>query len=137
MVRIHPIGWTVRSLGAGASDEDGYSGIQTSINPTSRIPQISKGYVNYGTTPQVVRYFKSGTTLIRRVNNVDTPIATDVEDFELTFPPAGNDQVVNISVTFIPRYRLSGSRDAARAGTRAEARILLRNKRTGATVPST
>lgn len=103
--------------------------------PAPRIPTISKGYADYGTTPAVIRYFKTGTTLIRRVNGVDRPIATDVKDFELSFPPAKNDQVVNLTVTFVPTYRLSGNQEAARNGTQASASILLRNKRPKATVP--
>ena len=104
-------------------------------SPQPRTPQIRNGYADYGSTPQVIRYYKKDTTLVRRVNGVETIIASDVADFQLTFPPQTNQQVVNISVTFVPRFRLSGTQDAARAGTTASASILLRNKRNGTTVP--
>lgn len=100
-----------------------------------RTPQIRSGYAEYGSSTQVIRYYKSGSTLVRRVNGVESIIANDVADFQLTFPPQTNQQVVNISVTFVPKFRLSSSQDALRAGTTASASILLRNKRNGATVP--
>lgn len=102
-----------------------------------RTPTISGGYANYGSDQIVIRYFKNGSRLIRRVNGLDTVIATDVADFQLTFPPQTSQQVVNIAVTFAPRFRISGSQEAQRSGTMASASILLRNKRNNATVPDT
>jgi type II secretory pathway component PulJ len=104
--------------------------------PQPRTPQINGDYADYGTTPAVVRYYKDGSTLVRRFNGVNSIIASDVEDFQLSYPPATNQQVINVAVTFLPRFRLSASRDAVRAGTSANTSILLRNKRLGATVPS-
>jgi hypothetical protein len=87
--------------------------------------------VNYGSAANPVRisYYKSGSAVYRSVNNDASSLVTDVQDFNLDFTDGGQ-QTVQITVTFLPKFRLSGGSSAdIRAATTASATILLRNKR--------
>jgi len=98
---------------------------------TPRDPVISGRTVNYGNaaSPVQISYYKSGSAIYRNVNNVASPLVTDVQDFNLDFTDGGQ-QTVQISVTFLPKFRLAGGSTAdIRAATTASATILLRNKR--------
>lgn len=95
-----------------------------------RDPSISGRTVNYGNPndPVSIRYFKTGATVMREVEGEAQPIVTDVQDFKLDFTDSGK-QTVQIAVTFVPRFRLSASQEAVRAGTATYTTTLLRNKR--------
>lgn len=109
----------------------------TRPTPNPLTPTIRRGYADYGPNPRVIRYYKKGSTLVRRDHGVETVIATDVADFQLKFEKETGQQVVNVSVTFVPRFQIAANADAVRQGTTASADFLLRNKRIGATVPDT
>ena len=94
-------------------------------------PVISRRTVTYGnpSSPVKITYFKQGSTVYRTLNGTASPLVTDVEDFNLDFTDGGQ-QTVQITVTFLPKFRLAGGSTAdIRAATTASATILLRNKR--------
>jgi hypothetical protein len=98
---------------------------------TPNDPVISGRTINYGNPadPVVITYFKAGSTVYRGIDGFASPLVTDVQDFNLDFTDGGQ-QTVQISVTFLPRFRLAaGSTADVRAATTASASILLRNKR--------
>jgi type II secretory pathway component PulJ len=94
-----------------------------------RTPVIAGRTVNYGDPANQVRvgYYKSGSTILRTVNDVPMVLATEVQDFSLSFTDSGR-QTVRVMVTFQPTFQLGGRRDM-RLGTTASATVLLRNKR--------
>lgn len=96
-----------------------------------RDPAIVKGGIQYGdgTTGVSVSYYKSGGTVYRKVGSVTTALATGVEDFVPDYTDSGK-QIVDVSVTFVPRFQLN-QRDvsALRLGTATHGTTLLRNKR--------
>ena len=89
---------------------------------------ISNGLAVYGAAPLAVSYYKRGGSIYRRQGTVETAIATDVTDFQLTFQDLG--QSISISVTFVPRFQFSTTnRASVRDGTATYSTTLLRNKR--------
>ena len=129
--------------GAFPRSESGYSSVVNDSKGTfvanaalasrkdARDPVIAGGSIIYGDKDNPVRiaYYKSGSVIYRSVNDVPTPLATDVEDFVPSYTDDGK-QVVGVSVSFVPRFQLN-QRDvsALRLGTAAYAKTLLRNKR--------
>jgi hypothetical protein len=93
---------------------------------TRREPQIQGGMAYYGNpaAPVQVRYYRANGKLFRQVGGAITNIATEVEDFNVTFRDEG--QVIEVSVSFVPTFRPSGG---SREGTTTVCRTLLRNKR--------
>lgn len=98
-------------------------------NQSPRNPTISQGQVDYGNagTPVAISYRKQGASIIRTVDGVQAELASDVKDMSVAFQDLG--QVIQVSVTFIPTFQLSGSTAVSEAATVATARVLLRNKR--------
>jgi hypothetical protein len=95
---------------------------------TPILPTVNGGRIKYGPNPITVTYFKRADTIVRQEGNVETIIATDVDDFQLNFQDLG--QSVTASVTFIPRFQFSSNANASvRDGTATYATTLLRNKR--------
>ncbi len=94
-----------------------------------RTPTIVNGTATYGNAASVpvIRYFLEGSQFMREVNGAKTVIAENVQDFRFDFQDFN--QVIEIAVTFVPTFRVNGNRDAARDGTRAVIRTLLRNRR--------
>jgi type II secretory pathway pseudopilin PulG len=98
---------------------------------TPNNPVIAGRSVNYGDAANPVRisYYKEGSAIFRKVNTATSSLVTDVQDFNLDYTDGGQ-QTVQISVTFLPKFRLAGGSSAdIRAATTASATILLRNKR--------
>jgi hypothetical protein len=98
---------------------------------TPHDPVISGRTVNYGNpgNPVKISYCKEGSAILRKVNGSDITLVTDVQDFNLDFTDGGQ-QSVEISVTFLPKFRIAGGSTAdIRAATTASATVLLRNKR--------
>lgn len=96
-----------------------------------RDPIIQKGTVQYGNAafPVKISYYKSGATMFRSVNGAPTALATNVNDFLPNYTDSGK-QSVGVSVSFVPKYQISGSHvSALRNGTATYATTLLRNKR--------
>jgi type II secretory pathway pseudopilin PulG len=91
-----------------------------------RMPTIKSGMAYYGnpSAPVQVKYYRSAGQLIREQNSQITNVATDVQDFDVTFRDEG--QVIEVKVSFIPTFRPSGG---SREGTTTVCRTLLRNKR--------
>ncbi len=111
--------------------------------PKPRQPVIqSSSSVSYGTAPVVVQYYKKTQTdghtdLIRAVGGVETVIATEVEDFQLTPTPESR-QAVTLSVSFKSRFQaLKSAQESTRAGTTAFTTVMLRNKRPSTPTPVT
>jgi type II secretory pathway component PulJ len=93
-----------------------------------RTPVISNGTVVYGTAPIAISYYKRDSSIYRRQGTVETALATDVNDFQLTIQDLG--QSISMSVTFIPKYQFSSTnRASVRDGTATFSTVLLRNKR--------
>lgn len=96
-----------------------------------REPTIVSNSVTYGAAGASVpiSYYRRGSVFYRNVRGAETPLATDVSDFESDFTDSGK-QTVSVTVTFAPRYRFnSNDVSALRIGTAASATTLLRNKR--------
>lgn len=93
---------------------------------TPRMPTIQSGLAYYGdpSAPVKVKYYRSNGTLIRQQGSQVTNVATEVEDFNVSFRDEG--QVIEVKVSFVPTFRRSGG---AREGTTTVCRTLLRNKR--------
>lgn len=95
---------------------------------TPRDPEIRGSQAAYGTTPRTIRYYKTGATIFRSEAGTAKALATNVSDFVMTFENVG--QSINVSVTFLPKFHLSGGSAAAiRASTTTFTSTLLRNKR--------
>jgi type II secretory pathway pseudopilin PulG len=93
-----------------------------------REPDVSKGTVVYGAAPIAVSYYKRDSAIYRKQGTVETALATDVNDFQLTIQDLG--QSISMSVTFIPKYQFSSTnRASVREGTATFSTVLLRNKR--------
>ena len=68
--------------------------------------------------------------MCRSYDGVETILATDVERFELALPAGLNGDVITVSVSFVPRFQMSGAaREKMRDGTSVFNSTLLRNKR--------
>ena len=95
-----------------------------------RTPTISNGYAVYGVAANapLVRYYQVGNDIIREQAGVPVTIAENIEVFQFT--PHDYGQVIEVAVTFRPTFRVNGSQEAAREGTRAVIRTLLRNRMT-------
>ena len=93
-----------------------------------RDPKIVRGSAVYGTSNTLIQYYRQGGTIYRSEGSHATALATDVSDFKLTLQDLG--QSIGVSVTFIPRFQLSGNNaEAARVDTSTYSTTLLRNKR--------
>ncbi len=93
----------------------------------ARDPQIVRGSAIYGSSNTIIQYYRQNGTIYRSEGSVATALATDVSDFKLTLQDLG--QSIGVSVTFLPRFQLSGSSEGTRAGTSTFSTTLLRNKR--------
>ena len=93
-----------------------------------RDPKIVRGSAIYGTSSTIIEYYRQNGTIYRSEGAVATALATEVSDFKLTLQDLG--QSIGVSVTFLPRYQMSGGNaEAARIGTATFSTTLLRNKR--------
>lgn len=93
-----------------------------------RDPQIKNGMAVYGPSAKTVTYYKEGATIYRMDGGLPVALATDVQDFQLTFLDLG--QSIQVSITFIPKFQFSTNRQStARDGTATFTTTLLRNKR--------
>ena len=120
---------TVKARADGGVDltiPDYYANADTR-DRTARLPKVVNGDVRYGDASVPVSYYKRGAKIYRSYNGAETALASDVNDFVLT--PELSAATVGIQITFVPRYRLNGDHTAARDGTAAYARTLLRNNR--------
>ncbi len=91
-----------------------------------RTPAVSMTAVTYGATPGTVAYYISGSNCIREENGVAVVIATDVEDFQITFDNSDSSgKVVATTLTFSPKYQMRETADA-RSGTTLTSRATLR-----------
>ncbi len=95
-----------------------------------RTPTVSNGYAVYGSAANapLVRYYQNGSNIIREQAGVPVTIAENIEVFQFT--PKDYGQVIEVAVTFRPTFRVNGSQEASRAGTKAVVRTLLRNRMT-------
>lgn len=98
-------------------------------NGDPRDPVIDRGQIDYGdvTNPVPISYYKTGAVIYRNADGVEQALATDVDDMAIQFQDLG--QVIEVSVTFLPTFQLSGTNNSVRNGTATYSRILLRNKR--------
>ena len=92
-----------------------------------RDPQIVRGLAVYGSQHKTIEYFREGAAIYRKEGNEKKELATDVSDFQLSFQDLG--QSIRVSVTFIPRFQLNGSKEGNREATATHCTTLLRNKR--------
>ena len=94
-----------------------------------REPVIDSGGVRYGDSLDgiAVSYFKTDDQVIRRVNGVDSVLATDLEKFEIDFTDSG-EQAVTVAISFVPRFQGLES-EGIREATTTYSTTLLRNKR--------
>ena len=93
-----------------------------------REPRIVRSLAVYGNAPKTISYFKEGATIYRSEGGKNTALATDVVDFKLTFLDLG--QSIKVSVTFLPKFQLSGKDvEGVRTATATFSTTLLRNKR--------
>lgn len=94
-------------------------------------PVISNGGIVYGNSTGIpVRYFKSGSEVIRSANGINEVLATDVQGFKFDYTDNG-EQAISVSISFVPRFQFgSTTSDALRDSTTTYATTLLRNKRT-------
>ncbi len=97
------------------------------VNGVPRMPAIKGGYAVYGAGDISVRYYQSGNSIIREQAGVGVAIAENIDNLQFS-PPTDNGQVIEIGVTFRPTFRVNGSQEASRAGTKAVVRTLLRNR---------
>jgi hypothetical protein len=94
-----------------------------------RTPTITKYVANYGdpAQPVTIVYRRVGTSIFRLENGVSgAPIATNVEDFQLSIQDLG--KVVKTQITFAPRVRRTPNA-ASRTATTVFNTTLLRNTR--------
>lgn len=93
-----------------------------------RDPEIRGGAIVYGPGPKQITYYKEGEVIYRQEGSSKLALASNVEDFALTFLDQG--QSIQVSVSFVPRFQFSTrTRDRARDGTTTFTTTLLRNKR--------
>lgn len=113
------------------------SGVEADVHDHARKPQIVNKTVNYGPAALIVSYHQIQDSIYRRVVRdgvtTTTPIVTDVEDFQLTYPEPDTSQV-EVAVTFLPKFHFTMSDDnpnnaAYRAATTARTTVYLRNRR--------
>ncbi len=96
-----------------------------------RDPAIVAGGISYGAAGASVEisYYRRAGIFYRSVRGTETLLASDVAAFEPDFTDSG-EQVVSVTVTFLPRYRFSvNDVSSLRIGTAASATTLLRNQR--------
>ena len=117
---------SVTSRADGGVDVDIPDYYQSAGSLTPRTPQLVNGRVTYGTVPQRVSYYRRGQSVYRMAGGVETALATDVAGFDLTFPADLNQAVLKVTVSFQPRYSLSGG---SRDGTSLSASVLLRGRK--------
>ncbi len=91
-----------------------------------RTPTVVNGLAKYGGGPVSVRYFRSGSSIIRMVGTTRTTIAENVEDFQFQFQDFG--QVIEISLTYLPTFKQKADANSSRNGTKTTIRTLLRNR---------
>ena len=98
-------------------------------NGNPRMPSITDGYAVYGSAANAVsiRYYKDGSSIMRSSGGTTVAIAQNVEDFQFNFSDFG--QVIQVSISFVPTFSQNGNQEAARGGTTATIRTLLRNIR--------
>ncbi len=96
----------------------------SSGNP--RTPVVVNGLAKYGTTPLSVRYYVSGSSILREAGGATTTIAENVEDFQFEFTDFG--QVIEISLTYLPTFKQKAGASSSRNGTKTTIRTLLRNR---------
>ena len=95
---------------------------------TPRNPQIQGSTAAYGPTPKSIRYYKTGSIIYRSEAGVGAPLATNVSDFQMTFQNLG--QSINFTITFEPKYQLSGAKtNDRRMATTTFTSTLPRNNR--------
>ena len=93
-----------------------------------RDPVIKSGLAVYGSATRTVSYYKEGSTVFRAEGDTLVALATDVEDFQMTFQDLG--QSIRVSVTFLPKFQFDSKKwEAMRSGTTSYTTTLLRNKR--------
>lgn len=99
-------------------------------NLVPREPVIDQGGVRYGAEGSGVEitYFKNATTVYRSVNGRSTPLATDLDKFQIDFTDDGK-QAVTVAISFVPRFQFNDEGETGRQNTTAYATTLLRNKR--------
>jgi hypothetical protein len=117
---------TARSDGGLDVDIPDYYESASTLTP--RQPQLVNGRVMYGTVPQRVSYYRRAQSVYRSVGGVETELAADVAGFDLTFPSNLNQAVLKVTVSFLPRYSLSGG-TGGRDGTSLSASVLLRGRK--------
>jgi type II secretory pathway component PulJ len=95
-----------------------------------REPIIDTGAVRYGDVGSevTITYYKQNDTVYRNVSGVATPLAKDLQSFDIDFTDRGQ-QAVTVAISFVPRYQFNRSNDSTRGGTTAYATTLLRNSR--------
>lgn len=84
------------------------------------------GRVRYGPTNIPVSYYKRGTVIYRSYNGKETALATEVQDFNLSTEFSKN--AVGVTITFQPKFRMSGDKASVRNGTVCFGKTLLRNR---------
>jgi hypothetical protein len=93
-----------------------------------RDPAIKGGLAVYGSASRTIRYYKDGSTVFRSEGDALVALATDVEDFQMSFQDLG--QSIRVSVTFLPKFQFDSKKwESMRAGTTSYTTTLLRNKR--------
>lgn len=94
----------------------------------ARDPAIKGGLAVYGSATRTVSYYKQGSTVFRGEGDTLVALATDVEDFQMTFQDLG--QSIRVSVTFLPKFQFDSKKwETMRSGTTSYTTTLLRNKR--------
>ena len=97
----------------------------------ARNPSISAGKAVYGPAPRTIRYYKSGSVIYREDAGVASALAKDVTDFAMHFDDENKGQSLTVTLTFVPKYRLSGRGTTyQRASTTTHTSVLLRNRPT-------
>lgn len=97
----------------------------------ARNPAISTGKAVYGPAPKTIRYYKAGSVIYRQAAGASSALAKDVKDFYMNFDDENKGQSLTVTLTFEPKYRLSGlGTSAQRASTTTHTSILLRNRPT-------
>lgn len=96
-------------------------------NGQPRTPYIESGRVKYTATDLEVRYYLSGSQMMRSVNGVATAIAERVEDFKFTKPDKV-EQLRQVELTFAPTFQRNNINETTRDGSKSVIKILLRSK---------
>jgi hypothetical protein len=94
-----------------------------------RDPVIRSGGVDYGdpNAPVTISYYKQGDTIYRSEGGTVSAMAEAVDDFEIAFDDQSD--VIETSITFLPKFRQWGSSDSVRTSSTAYSSTLLRNTR--------